>query len=258
MSPGWNPGGEPGAGPDPGGTGACALTTTRQGGVSIGPYATLNLGDHVGDDPASVVENRRRLTRLVGCGRIQWLTQVHGAVCIESVGEAWRAAPEADAAWTRERGLGLAVLTADCVPVVLRARGQPLVAVAHAGWRGLVAGVVESLVAGLPSQAADLEAWIGPAIGPQAYEVGADVAEAVRSALGAGQTRDLLLAGRRRDRWQLDLFTLTERLLRDSGISTVGCERLCTYADARFFSYRRDGITGRMATVVWLPVPAAG
>ena len=130
----------------PAGGEARALTTTRQGGVSRGVYETLNLGDHVGDDPAAVAENRRRLGQLIGCARIQWLNQVHGTTCIHSSADRWHEVPEADAAWTAEPGLALAVLTADCVPVVLRGRGVALVGVAHGGWRGLVSGVIGALV----------------------------------------------------------------------------------------------------------------
>jgi YfiH family protein len=229
------------------------LTTVRWGGVSVGPYAGLNLALHVGDDPTAVAENRRRLQADTRCERIQWLNQVHGTVCIRSTAENWQSVPDADAAWTTESGLGLAILTADCVPLVLCDRRASVLAVAHGGWRGLVSGVIEQLVAQLPVPPDDLLAWLGPAIGPDAYEIGPEVAAAVIDRVGS-ETGEwpVLRRGVSADRWQLDLFALSSRLLGDCGITSVHSQRLCTASDARFFSYRRDGVTGRMATLAWL------
>ena len=246
----------PRSGPWPASVGA--LGTTRGGcgtlaGHSQGPYAHLNLATHVGDDPQAVAANRQLLGASTGVERVQWLDQVHGRRCIEASGETTARVPEADAAWTVERGLGLAVLTADCVPVVICDRAGSLVAVAHAGWRGLVGGVLQSVVDALPAAPADLLAWIGPAIGPDAYEVGEEVAAAV-SGLADGDrlSRACASPGRVAGKYQLDLFTFSERLLEQAGVPVVHCERLCTHSDPRFYSYRRDGITGRMATLAWL------
>ncbi len=159
-------------------------------------------------------------------------------------------APEADAAWTREPNLALAVLTADCVPVVIAHRQAALVAVAHGGWRGLVAGVLQKLVAEVPAAPEDLVAWLGPAIGVAAYEVGEDVAAAVAGALG--EEAGACLRPGRPGKSHLDMYALSKRLLYRAGVGTVVTDALCTYSDQRFFSFRRDGATGRMATLAWL------
>ncbi|MFU8815709.1 MAG: polyphenol oxidase family protein [Pseudomonadales bacterium] len=255
------------------------VCTTRRGrgavaGHSQGPYAYLNLATHVGDEPHAVTANRQILVASTGVERVQWLDQVHGRRCIEASSQTAALVPEADAAWTSERGLGLAVLTADCVPVVICDRAGSLVAVAHAGWRGLVGGVLTSVVDALtgvadaltgvadaltgvadalPAAPTELLAWIGPAIGPEAYEVGEEVVAAV-AALGDGGplSRACVRPGPKPGKYQLDLFTLSERLLQQAGVPVVHCERLCTHSDPRFYSYRRDSVTGRMATLAWL------
>lgn len=242
--------------PGPGWPGSVrALTTVRHppgaAGVSRGPYAAWNLADHVDDAVAAVAANRRALLAATGLSAVQWLQQVHGTTVVAATAETSRQVPVADAAWTSERGLGLAVLTADCVPVVLANRSGTVVGVAHGGWRGLVGGVVGALVAAMPESAGDLVAWVGPAIGPGAYEVGQDVADAV-AALGPALGSGCLLPGRRPDRFQLDLFVLTEALLDAAGVEVLPFARTCTFSDARFYSYRRDGVTGRMATLAWL------
>lgn len=243
-----------------------ALTTTREGGVSEGPYQGLNLALHVGDSPERVSENRRRLLAATGCERIQWLAQVHGTRVVKAGLPAPAGAPagapeavpagtpagvpEADAVWTDEPGLGIAVLTADCLPVVIGARGGGLVAVAHAGWRGLVDGVLEATVRALPCAPSDCIAWLGPAIGPGAYEVGADVAERVRVLDGVAEAA--LLPGRVSGKYRLNLFLAARLLLRRAGVTEVHGKDLCTHSDTGLYSYRRDGATGRMATVAWL------
>lgn len=240
------------------GGGIQALATTRHGGVSRPPFAAFNLGDHVGDAPAAVAENRRRLVAAIGCEGIQWLRQVHGARCIRATGQTVGGVPEADAAWTDQPGLALAVLTADCVPVVLGAPAAGVVAVAHAGWRGLVGGVLEALLAELPVPARELVAWLGPAIGPADYQVDEPVLAAVRALpegerlLAAATTADVMPG-----RWRLDLFELATRLLVRAGLSRVESERISTFADPRCYSHRRagasGGVTGRFATLVWVP-----
>lgn len=183
---------------------------------------------------------------------VQWLTQVHGSRCMEARRGTLAIRPSADAAWTSERGLALAVVTADCVPAVICDRAGTVVGVAHGGWRGLVGGVLETLVAALPVPPGDLVAWLGPAIGPGAYEVGEDVASAVTGlADGARLAAECLRAGAPGKHY-LDLFTLSERLLVQAGVGEVTSERLCTFSDRRFYSFRRDGTTGRMATLGWL------
>ncbi|MFW6092468.1 MAG: peptidoglycan editing factor PgeF [Pseudomonadota bacterium] len=233
---------------------ARALTTTRASvGASRGPFARFNLAHGCGDEPGAVEANRRSLEAATSVRRIQWLRQVHGARCVEAAARAAAEAPEADAAWTREPGVGVAVLTADCVPVAVADRGGSVVGVAHGGWRGLVGGVIASLVAALPVPPEELVAWLGPAIGPDAYEVGDEVLAAV-AALPDGD--GLLRRCARRDgdaeKPRLDLLALSDHLLRAAGVTTVLGGHWCSHGDARFYSYRRDGTTGRMATVAWL------
>jgi len=230
--------------------GAGALSTTRSGGVSVGPYASMNLAVHVGDRPAAVAQNRRLLLDESGCSAIQWLTQVHGSRCILATHASATGAPEADAAWTEEPGLALAVLTADCVPVVLCALNGSAVAVAHAGWRGLVAGVLAATVDAMPVAPGALQAWIGPAIGPASYEVGEDVFHAARGVMAEAEAFFAAAAGS--GKYQLDLAGFARQQLRQLGVRAVLGDDICCAADERFFSFRRDGVTGRMATLAWL------
>jgi len=225
-----------------------ALVTTRRGGVSAGPYASLNLGSHVGDDVAAVADNRHRLRHALGLpAEPAWLDQVHGTgvVVLPRTGTG-----AADAVVTFMPGQVCAVLVADCLPVVLASRAGDRVGVAHAGWRGLAEGVVEATVAALDCEPASLVAWLGPSIGPDAFEVGGDVREAFleRDGGAAGAFR----AGRP-GRYLADLPALARRRLAALGIGDVTGGGLCTHADpARFYSYRRDGVTGRMAALAWL------
>lgn len=228
-----------------------AVTTTRSGGVSDGVYAGFNLAAHVGDAASSVAENRRRLQAVTGCRHIQWLEQVHGCAVFRAGGAPTLVPPRADAVWTRERGLGIAVLTADCLPVVIADRSGTLIAVAHAGWRGLVGGVITATLADLPVAASDCVAWLGPAIGPDAYEVGDDVAQAVDS-LGEC-ARGVLRPGKAPGKYWLDLFLLGRRQLLAAGVAEIYGEEVCTVGNPLLYSYRRDGLTGRMASLAWLP-----
>jgi hypothetical protein len=243
-----------------------ALTTTRAGGVSRGSYASLNLGAHVGDVNEAVARNRELLGSAIGVDRIQWLDQVHGTRCLAaSLDTAFdtsldepKAVPEADAAWTADRGLGLAVLTADCLPVALCHRDGSAIAIAHAGWRGLVAGVLPATLRSLPGDPSEYRAWIGPGIGVDAYQVGAEVV-AVVSAMSdiGGRADDFFFCSPgvspgEGGRYQLDLAGLAAAQLAYLGVAEVLCERICSFSDQRFYSYRRDGVTGRMASVVWL------
>lgn len=235
--------------------GVRALTTTRQGGVSAAPWHSLNLGDHVGDDPAAVAANRAVLRRELPAAPL-WLEQVHGTRCVD----AGLAAPgaQADASFTRQRGVVCAVLTADCLPVLLCDDRATVVAAAHAGWRGLAAGVIEATVAAMNRPGEDLMAWLGPAIGPRTFEVG----DEVRDAFVASDPRaDSAFVASSQSKWLCDIHQLARRRLDALGIRRVASavrvdtapHNFCTVSDAtRWFSYRRDGVTGRMASLIWL------
>jgi len=234
-----------------------ALVTTRAGGVSRGPYATMNLGRHTADDPECVAENRRRLTTFLPSPPV-WLNQVHGANVVV-LGARTIAAPKpADAAITRERDVVCAVLVADCLPVLLADRRGSVVGVAHAGWRGLAAGVLEATVTALGEIGAatgDLVAWLGPAIGPAAFEVGADVRDALLA-------RDAALArcfvAQRDGKWLADLYGIARNRLAAAGVAVVSGGGECTKTNAaRFFSYRRERASGRMAALAWLAQESA-
>lgn len=231
-----------------------AFTTTRRGGCSAPPYASLNLGHHVGDTPGAVAANRERLLESLSAGqsgvtRIQWLRQLHGTgVVAAPAGEEY---PQADACWTRERGVACAVLTADCLPVLFCDRAGTTVAAAHAGWRGLAAGVLEATVAAMGSPAADLLAWLGPAIGPGAFEVGAEVREVF--CRGNAAAEQAFLPAHRPGHYFADLYALAQLRLAGIGVGRVYGGDLCTHSDpGSFYSYRRDGETGRMASLIAL------
>ena len=223
--------------------------TTRAGGISGGGWHSLNLAGHVGDGLEAVTTNRRRLVRALALpAEPLWLNQVHGISV--AVHDGTLVTPEADAAVTFEQGRVLAVLTADCLPVIFAGRDGRRVGVAHAGWRGLAAGVLERTVLALGVPAEQLVAWLGPAIGPAAFEVGGEVREAfIATDAGAGAA----FATNARGRWQADLGLLARRRLARLGLSDVSGGGLCTFADAeRFYSFRRDPRCGRMATLAWL------
>jgi YfiH family protein len=224
-----------------------ALVTTRMGGASRGPYASLNLGAHVGDDPAAVERNRERLRSALPADPV-WLQQVHGTEVVD--GATAPPLARADAAVARMRHVVCAVLTADCVPVLLAGRDGDVVAIAHAGWRGLAAGVIEAAVARMSVPAASVIAWLGPAIGPHAYEVGPEVRDAfVRRDAAA----TVAFAPRRDDRFLADLFMLARQRLAAAGVAAVYGGNHCTYTEAeRFYSYRRERATGRFASLVWI------
>lgn len=226
-----------------------AVSTTRRGGVSASPYEDLNLAMHVGDDPARVAENRRRLATVAGFpAEPAWLEQVHGATVVAA--ETVDAPPVADAAWTRAPGRPCAVLTADCLPVLLCDRAGTVVAAAHAGWRGLAGGVIAAAVARLETEPATLLAWLGPAIGPTAFEVGGEV-RAAFLALDPGNVRCFQPSPA--GRWLADLYELARRQLRRLGVTAIYGGDCCTFSEPkRFFSYRREQRTGRMATLIWL------
>lgn len=229
-----------------------ALVTTRHGGVSVGPFASLNLGDHVGDDPAAVAENRRILRVRLPAEPV-WLKQVHGIQCCDAAAcsnAKGSQTPEADAAYSHKPGVVCAVLTADCLPILLCDAAGTVVAAAHAGWRGLAAGVIESTVAamGVPGEA--LLAWLGPAIGPRHFEVGGEVRD-VFSAHDPQAARAFV--ARPDGKWLCDIYLLARQRLADLGVCRITSADFCTVRDTQqFFSYRRDGATGRMASLIWL------
>jgi polyphenol oxidase len=242
--------------------GVRALSTFRSGGVSEAPYASLNLGDHVGDSAADVAENRRRLMVAAGLpAELVWLKQVHGTTVADldtalagPMGRADHGASgpggPADAAFTRRRGRVCAILTADCLPIVLAADSGDLVAAAHAGWRGLAGGVIEATVKALEVPPERLLAWLGPAIGPEHFEVGAEVREALMKADSGAESAFVPNA---RGRFMADLSVLARRRLAALRVGRIYGGGHCTYADRdRYFSHRRDGMTGRQATLIWL------
>lgn len=226
-----------------------ALITTRAGGVSTGPYASLNLGTSVGDDADAVAENHARLRACLPADPV-WLKQVHGADIIDA--NTHPVLPHADASITTQPRTVCAIQVADCVPVLFADAHGRAVAAAHAGWRGLAGGVLANAIAAMHARgvsAADILAYIGPGIGPTTFEVGADVYEAF-TASDAGA--DAAFVQHRAGKWLADLHRLVRRALLTAGVTRVYGETLCTVSDpARFFSYRRDRITGRMAALVW-------
>ncbi len=226
-----------------------AVSATRQGGVSSPPYDSLNLAGHVGDDPIHVAENRRRLAAAIGLSaEPAWLHQVHGSVV--AAAETVDAPVAADAAWTRASGRVCVVMTADCLPVLLCDRAGAVVAAAHAGWRGLAGGVIAATVAAMQVPPAELLAWLGPAIGPEAFEVGDEVLAAFL-ALDVGNAACFRPSPA--GRWLADIYELARRQLRGLGIAAVYGGGFCTFNEpARFFSYRREHRTGRMATLIGL------
>ncbi len=235
-----------------------AFMSERGGGVSARPYDTLNVGVAVGDDPAAVTENRRRVAEAVGAAPV-WLRQVHGHRVLKiGPADVDAEAHEADAAWTDQPGIACTVQVADCLPVLLATVDGAGVAAAHAGWRGLAGGVLEAtlhaLCEGTGRAPHEVVAWLGPCIGPQQFEVGEDVLRA----LGASpqQPDPALFVNRARadgsPRWLANLPQLARERLQVAGVTRVDGGQWCTVEDAsRFFSFRRDGVTGRLVAAVW-------
>lgn len=233
-----------------------AACSTRSGGVSAGPYASLNLGDHVHDDPTRVAENRRRFTLGLNA-RPVFLSQVHGTG-VARLDAASLDGMQADACWTTERGVACTIMVADCLPVLLADARGGAVGAAHCGWRGLAAGVLEALAAAMRPVSGrgpcDVVAWLGPCIGPDAFEVGPEVREAfiARDAAAAGAFRPASSG-----KFMADLPALARQRLRSFGIDQVGgndgSTAWCTVANpSRFFSHRRDRLSGRFAAACWL------
>lgn len=232
-----------------------AACTTRRGGVSAGPYAGLNMGRSGGDEAAAVSENRRRVYAALDTpGEPYWIRQVHGTRVVRMPQDAPE--PEADASYSLSPGVVCAVQAADCLPVLFCDRAATVVAAAHAGWRGLCGGVLEATVAALPVPPGELLAWLGPAIGPEAFEVGAEVREQFVAA--DAEAARAFRPGGAPGKHYADLFLLARQRLRHAGVGQVHGGGLSTHADPRrYYSYRRDGVTGRMAALIWLEPEAA-
>lgn len=230
-----------------------ALQTTRHGGISAAPWDDFNLGDHVGDEVQAVQANRARLRAVLPAEPV-WLRQVHGTLAVDA---AKTPNPvEADAAWTERPAVVCAVMTADCLPLLVCDRHGRRVAAIHAGWRGLAGGVVEATVAAMGVASTELLVWLGPAIGPGAFEVGGEVRAAFVADDAAAADAFAPTAG---DKWLADLYALARCRLRRLGVTQVFGGERCTFSEPdTFFSYRRDGITGRMASLIWLEAGAGG
>ena len=231
-----------------------ALSTTRAGGVSGRPWDSLNLGSHVEDNPDNVEQNRLRLAESAGLTseRIGWLNQVHGTDVVELTPDNVGQIAKADASYTRHPGIACAILTADCLPVVLADSEGTVVGAAHCGWRSLCGGVIENLVNVMAVAPKTLQAWLGPAIGPDSFEVGPEVRDAFLEH-DPKAARAFKTEGARSGHFMADIYALATLRLNNLGVATVTGGGLCTVQDSdRFFSYRRDGQTGRMATLVWL------
>lgn len=229
-----------------------ARVTTRSGGFSVFPYDSFNLGEHVGDDPAAVACNRALLRQQLPADPA-WLTQVHGTRCVDAACAAMCC--EADASFAHQSGVVCAILTADCLPLLLCDTAGTVVAAAHAGWRGLAGGVLESTVAALGVPHDRLLVWLGPAIGPSRFEVGGEVRAAF---IAHDPVAARAFVATQPGKWQANIYELARQRLAALGVhqvygGTADGAQFCTVEDAlRFFSYRRDGVCGRMASLIWL------
>ena len=236
--------------PDIGARGVQIISTTRAGGASVGSFEGFNVGSHVGDNDEAVQANRQMLHgQLPSASTVTWLNQVHGTRVIHASSE-YEKGVEADAIWSDEPGFACAVMTADCLPVVLADIEGQCVAAAHCGWRGLAGGILKRTVEAMPVDPSRLVAWLGPAIGPSAFEVGGDVLAAFYLAEDDLAVHSIPETD---NKYRLDLNILAGRQLLEVGLdlSHVSGGDTCTYSDPqRFFSYRRDGETGRMVTLI--------
>jgi YfiH family protein len=232
-----------------------AMTTLRHGGCSQGPYSDgaggggLNLGVHVQDDAQHVLDNRRLLRSILPAEPV-WLTQVHGTMVVDA--EQATSAVEADGSVAATAGVVCAMMTADCLPVLFCDVAGRVVGAAHAGWRGLAAGVLEQTVAAMRRRGAgDILAWLGPAIGAQQFEVGQDVLAAFAGPDPACRSAFVAIPGRD-GKFLADIYQLARHRLAQAGVAGISGGGLCTVSDRRCYSYRRDQVTGRMASLIWL------
>lgn len=223
-----------------------ACVTSREGGVSLSPYDSFNLGDHVGDDPVAVAENRRRLSDTFAV-QPAWLKQVHGLVVADADPAV---VAEADASWTDQPGVACTVMTADCLPALFCDRAGTRVAAAHAGWRGLAGGVLEATLDRLALAPEEVLVWLGPAIGPKAFEVGLEVRDAFTAV--HPEAARAFVDGERPGKLMADIYELARIRLAARGVTAVYGGGYCTVSDDRFFSYRRTPQGGRFASLVWL------
>ena len=233
--------------PAPAGVRACV--TTRAGGVSLAPFDSFNLGDHVDDDPVAVAHNRQRLTHIFDV-QPAWLSQVHGVVVAPANPEL---IVEADASWTTTPGIACTAMTADCLPALFCDRAGTRVAAAHAGWRGLAAGVLEAAAQSLNVEPQEILVWLGPAIGPKAFEVGAEVREVFVADMP--EAASAFVPSVNNGRYMADIYELARLRLARFGITAVYGGGFCTVTDPRFFSYRRSPRTGRFASLIWIERP---
>ncbi|MEQ1601239.1 MAG: peptidoglycan editing factor PgeF [Methylophilaceae bacterium] len=224
-----------------------ALQTTRAGGLSRAPYDSLNLGTHVADVAHIVAANRLRLSPFLPAEPV-WLNQVHGVHVIDASNA--NGLPEADAAYSKKSGIVCTVMTADCLPVLLCDEAGTVVAAAHAGWRGLCQGVLGATVIAMHTPPEKLMAWLGPAIGAHVFEVGNEVRSAF---IAQDEQAAQAFTAAPNNKWLMNIYQLARQRLKVAGIAHVYGGNFCTYTDkSRFFSYRRDGLTGRMASMIWL------
>jgi YfiH family protein len=227
-----------------------ACVTTREGGVSEAPFDSLNLGDHVDDRPEAVAENRRRLTDHFSI-QPAWLQQVHGITVVHADPGI---VATADASWTATPGIACAAMTADCLPALFCNLAGTRVAAAHAGWRGLAAGVLEATLDSLDVPADEVLVWLGPAIGPKAFEVGPEVREVFINQLP--EAAEAFVPSNNAGKFMADIYLLARLRLAERGVTAVYGGGFCTVTDPRFFSYRRASRTGRFASLVWLEAPS--
>ncbi len=237
-----------------------ALQTTRNGGISAAPYNSLNLGEHVKDNPLHVAQNRQLLSQFLPSEPV-WLNQVHGIDVIDAANTS--CAPSADASYATRKNVVCVTMTADCLPILLCDQAGTAVASIHAGWRSLCAGVIEATVKQMSVDSSQLMAWLGPAIGPNAFEVGGEVrAQFIQKGLDLGISQSQTafkpsVENEEQDKWLADIYKIAAQRLNSLGITQIygsgQDETWCTYTDKeKFFSFRRDGATGRMATLIWL------
>ena len=228
-----------------------ALQTTRAGGISRGSYNSLNFGSHVNDEPMHVAHNRQLLSDFLPSEPV-WLNQVHGINAVDAAQT--DCLPAADASFSTRKNVVCVTMTADCLPILLCNQAGTAVASIHAGWRGLCDGIIDATVSKMPVNSADLIAWLGPAIGPNAFEVGAEVREQfmikdAKSEIAFKKQGE----NQAQDKWLADIYKIATQRLNNLGITQIYGGGECTYTDKeKFFSFRRDGQTGRMATLIWL------
>jgi YfiH family protein len=223
-----------------------AVTTTRKGGVSLSPFASFNLGDHVGDDPLLVAKNRVALQQALQIDQIQWLNQIHGAQVVEII-EHQSVSPDADAAFTKQENIGLAIMTADCLPLFLVDDTGTQIAAIHGGWRSLAANIIKNTVNKFSANS-NVKAWLGPCIGPEAFEVGEDVRQQFLKLSPALETAFIR---NQNNKYFAHLHHIAKVLLQQEGVDDIDGLNDCTFSlSEQYFSYRRSGQTGRMVSII--------